>query len=166
MNKRYRRPVWAAVLCSLFAVSCDSGDIFEKDKTADGGVAVRGTFELLNPEVFPQQYDLIFGVFAADGTSALSSVNVLKPADGEKVQLSIDNVPDEARSVRFSLINSGRQVVHTFSNTISTTTGRRMSICRPFRSTCWSTTAFSGWFFSNITAFRAIREPAGQAACC
>ena len=34
--------------------------------------------------------------------------------DGEKVQLSIDNVPDEARSVRFSLINSGRQVVHTF----------------------------------------------------
>ena len=114
MNKRYRRPVWAAVLCSLFAVSCDSGDIFEKDKTADGGVAVRGTFELLNPEVFPQQYDLIFGVFAADGTSALSSVNVLKPADGEKVQLSIDNVPDEARSVRFSLINSGRQVVHTF----------------------------------------------------
>lgn len=114
MNKRYRRPVWAVVLCSLFAVSCDSGDIFEKDKTADGGVAVRGTFELLNPEVFPQQYDLIFGVFAADGTSALSSVNVLKPADGEKVQLSIDNVPDEARSVRFSLINSGRQVVHTF----------------------------------------------------
>ena len=93
MNKRYRRPVWAAVLCSLFAVSCDSGDIFEKDKTAAGGVAVRGTFELLNPEVFPQQYDLIFG---------------------EKVQLSIDNVPDEARSVRFSLINSGRQVVHTF----------------------------------------------------
>mgnify|MGYP007041561436 CR=1 FL=1 len=166
MNKRYRRPVWAAVLCSLFAVSCDSGDIFEKDKTADGGVAVRGTFELLNPEVFPQQYDLIFGVFAADGTSALSSVNVLKPADGEKVQLSIDNVPDEARSVRFSLINSGRQVVHTFFEYDLDDDRTSTSICRPFRSTCWSTTAFSGWFFSNITAFRAIREPAGQAACC
>lgn len=45
---------------------------------------MRGTFELLNPEVFPGEYDLIFGAFGKGGTSALSSVNVLKPTDGDR----------------------------------------------------------------------------------
>ena len=79
------------------------------------GVSVRGTFELLNPEVFPGEYDLIFGAFGEGRERlALSSVNVLKPADGNKVELSIENVPEDARSVCLCMTNSGRQVVYTF----------------------------------------------------
>ena len=69
---------------------------------------MHGTFELLNPEVFPGEYDLIFGAFGEGGTSALSSVNVLKPADGNKVELSIENVPEDARSVRLCMTNSAQ----------------------------------------------------------
>ena len=101
MNGTYRRPLRAAVLALLLCttVRCDSGDIYESHQATTEGVSVRGTFELLNPEVFPGEYDLIFGAFGEGGTSALSSVNVLKPADGNKVELSIENVPEDARSV-------------------------------------------------------------------
>ena len=116
MNGTYRRPLRAAVLALLLCttVRCDSGDIYESHQATTEGVSVRGTFELLNPEVFPGEYDLIFGAFGEGGTSALSSVNVLKPADGNKVELSIENVPEDARSVRLCMTNSGRQVVYTF----------------------------------------------------
>ena len=116
MNGTYRRPLRAAVLALLLCttVRCDSGDIYESHQATTEGVSVRGTFELLNPEVFPGEYDLIFGAFGEGGTSALSSVNVLKPADGNKVELSIENVPEDARSVCLCMTNSGRQVVYTF----------------------------------------------------
>ena len=116
MNGTYRRPLRAAALALLLctAVRCDSGDIYESHQATTEGVSVRGTFELLNPEVFPGEYDLIFGAFGEGGTSALSSVNVLKPTDGDRVELSIENVPEDARSVRLCMTNSGRQVVYTF----------------------------------------------------
>ena len=116
MNGTYRRPLRAAALALLLCttVRCDSGDIYESHQATTEGVSVRGTFELLNPEVFPGEYDLIFGAFGEGGTSALSSVNVLKPADGNKVELSIENVPEDACSVRLCMTNSGRQVVYTF----------------------------------------------------
>ena len=98
MNGTYRRPLRAAALALLLctAVRCDSGDIYESHQATTEGVSVRGTFELLNPEVFPGEYDLIFGAFGKGGTSALSSVNVLKPTDGDRVELSIENVPEYA----------------------------------------------------------------------
>ena len=101
MNGTYRRPLRAAVLALLLCttVRCDSGDIYESHQATTEGVSVRGTFELLNPEVFPGEYDLIFGAFGEGGTSALSSV---------------ENVPEDARSVRLCMTNSGRQVVYTF----------------------------------------------------
>ena len=116
MNGTYRRPLRATALALLLctAVRCDSGDIYESHQATTEGVSVRGTFELLNPEVFPGEYDLIFGAFGEGGTSALSSVNVLKPTDGDRVELSIENVPEDARSVRLCMTNSGRQVVYTF----------------------------------------------------
>lgn len=85
MNGTYRRPLRATALALLLctAVRCDSGDIYESHQATTEGVSVRGTFELLNPEVFPGEYDLIFGAFGEGGTSALSSVNVLKPTDGD-----------------------------------------------------------------------------------
>lgn len=103
-----------ALLALLAAASCDSGDIRSSGSASAEGIAVRGTFELLNTEAFPSEYDLVFGVFGSDATSALSSVNALRPADGAPLQLSIDNVPDEAASVRLCLTNSGRRVVYTF----------------------------------------------------
>ena len=111
------RNILFLILASLLlctAVRCDSGDIYESHQATTEGVSVRGTFELLNPEVFPGEYDLIFGAFGEGGTSALSSVNVLKPTDGDRVELSIENVPEDARSVRLCMTNSGRQVVYTF----------------------------------------------------
>ena len=73
MNGTYRRPLRAAALALLLctAVRCDSGDIYESHQATTEGVSVRGTFELLNPEVFPGEYDLIFGAFGEGGTSAL-----------------------------------------------------------------------------------------------
>lgn len=102
------------LLSMLFSISCDSGDIFSTGDTTSEGVSVRGTFELLNMEVFPQKYDMIFGAFGQDEASALSSVNVLKPSNMNEVELSIDNVPENAVSVKLCLTNSGRQVVYTF----------------------------------------------------
>ena len=166
MNKRYRRPVWAAVLCSLFAVSCDSGDIFEKDKTADGGVAVRGTFELLNPEVFPQQYDLIFGVFAADGTSALSIGQRVEA--GRRRKSAVVN-RQRARRGSFGTVQPdqfgppGRSYVFEYD----LDDDRTLDVDLPaVQIDLLEYDRIQRMVFSNITAFRAIREPAGQAACC
>ena len=125
------------------------------------GVSVRGTFELLNPEVFPGEYDLIFGAFGEGGTSALSSVNVLKPADGNKVELSIENVPEDARSVRLCMTNSGRQVVYTFFE-YALDDDRTADIDLPTAAMFVA----SGLSSSSTTASPAIRARAAREDCC
>ena len=96
-------------------VSCDSGDIYPEEQGYEEGITVEGNFTVLSPEAFPTDYTFIFGVFGANGNSPLASVNVVSlPSDGEKLNVKLDNIPDESTSAKLCLVNTGRQVVYTF----------------------------------------------------
>ena len=113
MNKRYRRPVWAAV--PVFAVCgfLRQRDIFEKDKTAGRGSRRTRNFPaLLNPEGLPAAVRPDFRSFSPPRTSIGQRVETGR---SEKSAVVDRQRARRARSVRFSPpINSGRQVVHTF----------------------------------------------------
>jgi hypothetical protein len=95
----------------LFLAACDSGDIYPKEYTHDAGITVEATFVFENPNVFPNDYPLIFGVFNDEQPTPLTSVRIIKPKNNNPVNVSIENISAEATSIRLCLTNLGRQPV-------------------------------------------------------
>lgn len=98
----------------LLLAACDSGDIYPDEYEYDEGITVEATFDLQNLEVFPEEYNFIFGVFAEGNNTPLLSVNVVNPGEGNPLNVKLDNIPESSSSVRLCLANAGRQPVYTF----------------------------------------------------
>lgn len=115
MKNRFRHllPI-VCVLSWATMTACDSGDIYPDETPNEQGISIGASFILRNTEVFPVEYNLIFGVFAEGGTAPLASVNVIQPNGDTPLSLKLENIPEEATSVKLGMVNSGRQLLYTF----------------------------------------------------
>jgi hypothetical protein len=95
-------------------VSCDSGDIYPDKFEYDSGVVVKASFIFEEPEVFPSSYQILFGIFDNAGTEPVVSKTIIKPGQGQAVSITLDNLPDNAASIKLCLTTLGKQPVFTF----------------------------------------------------
>jgi hypothetical protein len=107
--------LWLCGLTCLF--SCDSGDIYPEEYENDEGITASATFIFDSPDAFPNDYPLIFGVFNDSQSIPLASVRIIKPKDNEPVNVSIDNLSSEAKSIKLCLTNLGREPVFVLFET-------------------------------------------------
>lgn len=97
-----------------FFASCDSGDIHESEYIHDEGVTLSATFRLNYPELYPDDYNFTFGAFPETGNSPLVSVNLPRSDDEGNVDITLENIPEEATRIRLCFTDMGRQVKYTF----------------------------------------------------
>ena len=97
-----------------FFASCDSGDIHESEYIHDEGVTLSATFRLNYPELYPDDYNFTFGAFTETGNSPLVSVNLPRSDDEGNVDITLENIPEEATRIRLCFTDMGRQVKYTF----------------------------------------------------
>lgn len=102
---------FALFIPALFS-ACDSGDIYPpEDENTENTISAKFLFSGL--ETFPRSYLLIFGAFGEDD-SPIVSVTITQPKEGEATQVSLNNIPEEATSVRLCISTLGRQPLYTF----------------------------------------------------
>ena len=121
-----------------FFASCDSGDIHESEYIHDEGVTLSATFRLNYPELYPDDYNFTFGAFPETGNSPLVSVNLPRSDDEGNVDITLENIPEEATRIRLCFTDMGRQVKYTFfEQTIeSCCQVRQLIVERQFFSDC------------------------------
>lgn len=98
------------LLSSSFLLSgCDSGDIYPKENDNGTDIDVTAHFRFSNTETFPENYKIVFGSFNDDLQSPISSKILSLPTEGEEVNISLINIPDNATYL-------GLYLVHEHSN--------------------------------------------------
>jgi hypothetical protein len=101
----------------LLLFSCDSGDIYPEKYERNDGISVSASFVFDNPETFPSDYPLIFGAFNDRQTTPVASVRIMKPKNQEPVNVSIDNLGEDATSIMLCIANLGREPVFSLFET-------------------------------------------------
>ncbi|MDR1594061.1 MAG: hypothetical protein LBS43_06195 [Prevotellaceae bacterium] len=92
----------------MFLFSCDSGDIYPKEYEHNEGITAAATFVFDNPDAFPEDYPLIFGVFGDKQSIPLASVRIMKPKNNEPVKVSIDNISPDTKFLMLCMTDLGR----------------------------------------------------------
>ncbi len=106
-------------ICCLISVaflsSCDSGDIYpEKEKQT--GLSVSTSFRFLHTGAFStSDYEIILGLYTNEGaTTPVSSKVLSKPQENKLVNVTLDNVPENATYLRLALVRTGKETMYVF----------------------------------------------------
>ncbi len=99
---------------SVSVISCDSGDIYPDEFEYENGVVVKASFIFEELGTFPSNYQVLFGAFGNGKVEPIVSKTIVKPKQGQEVTIMLDNLPDDATSLKLCLTTLGKQPVYTF----------------------------------------------------
>ena len=92
------------LLFAFAAFSCDSGDIYPKERDNGSNINVSASFQFINLEAFPENYKIVFGSFNDESIYPISSKLLTKPSTDEAVTVSLTNIPEDATYLALYLV--------------------------------------------------------------
>ncbi|MDR1517230.1 MAG: hypothetical protein LBS52_03880 [Dysgonamonadaceae bacterium] len=115
LKKQFKIMFLQALIGGLF-VSCDSGDIYPENKMErNDNITVTANF-ILSGNADTENYQLYFAAFEENNALPIVWTKVAKEDDGTTVNVTLDNVPPQADSVRLCLLSIGRRAIYSFAS--------------------------------------------------
>lgn len=105
MTKYIIRP--AILVALVIAWSCS------KDETQKTTFEVKAAFSFTRIDVWPERYKIILGAFGSDTINPLIFSDVTKQQEGAPVNLALQNVPEEAATIRLCIATQSGRVMYT-----------------------------------------------------
>lgn len=91
-------------IIALFAVACDSGDIYPKEETpTENRTTATATFNFIHTKAFPSAYNIVLATYDGSSSYPLTSVVVAAPEEDKPVKLTMDNIQKQAKTVELCL---------------------------------------------------------------
>lgn len=115
-NSLNKTQIGFVLFMSTFIISCDSGDIYPKEKTGSGtSMDVTANFQFINPNAFPESYKIIFGSFNENSIYPISSKLIAKSSSNGILSVTLSNIPENATYLALYLVQEhGNSQIYPF----------------------------------------------------